>query len=260
MATTRRSRGIDIVNPIGRAFSDFYGNPLPSDTSDIEKWAQELLAVLDTNFNKLSQSIEGTGHDLQELEAGVVAEAVFDAANAFRAAEGYRDNFANLTAAATGGGNPSLQPFGPSGNVKQRRFGIGDSVYVVWHIDHDIKPGSTCFMHVHWSSDGTDLDPVAWEINYTFASRDAGDSGDYFPSDTTITIEDSSDGTAWRHKVSEDPVGIIVPSVDSLVIGEVKRVAPSTGTNSDDIFGLFVDIHYVSDRIATPNSAPDFYN
>lgn len=169
---------------------------------------------------------------------------------------GYKDNFANLTAAATGAGTPSLQPFGPSGVVKQRRFGINDSVYVVWHIDHDVAPGSTCFMHVHWTSNGVDTGPVRWQLNYTYAK---GHDQESFPADTTLELEQNGSGSAWRHMVLEDTTGMIIPEVDSLVVCEVKRITPSAGSNSDDIFGLFVDIHYLSDRQTTPQRAPDFY-
>lgn len=220
-------------------FSDFQRAPLPAVTLDLPAWGANLVSVLEENLQQIQNSLTGTGRDLGE--------------------EGWKDNFANLTAAATGSGSPSLQPFGPSGNAKQRRFGINDSVYVVWHIDHDIKPGSTCYIHVHWSSDGTDLDPVKWEVSFTTATRDSMTSTDYFPTDTVVGIEDSSDGTAWRHNVSEDTVGLTIPEIDSLVIAEVKRVSPSSGTNSDDVFGLFVDLHYQSDRDFTPSRSPDFY-
>ena len=170
---------------------------------------------------------------------------------------GWKDNFANLTAAATGAGTPSLQPFGPSGTVKQRRFGIGDSVYVVWHIDHDIIPDSTGYMHVHWTSDGVNTGLVAWQLSYTFSK---GHNQESFNTDTVLTLEEAAQGTAWRHMVTEDTTGFTLPEVDSLVVAEVKRVAPSTGSNSDDIFGLFVDIHYASDRETTPSRAPDFYD
>lgn len=198
--------------------------------------------------------------DLLAVGSGVGSGTSSGEVGATNADEGWKDNFANLTAAASGAGTPSLQPFGPSGNAKQRRFGIGDSVYVVWHINHDIKPESTAYMHMHWSTDGSDLDPVAWEFNYTVGTRDTTTSTDYFPADTTITIEDSSDGTAWRHKVSEDAVGFTIPPVDSIIVCEIKRVAPSAGTNSDGVFGIFADIHYQSDRDATPSRAPDFYS
>ena len=169
---------------------------------------------------------------------------------------GWKDNFANLTAAATGAGTPSLQPFGPTGTVKQRRFGINDSVYVVWHIDHDAAPGSQCYMHVHWSSNGVSTNTVKWQLSYTYAK---GHDQEAFSADTVLTLEQAGSGTAWQHMVLEDTVGMEIPEVDSLVICEVKRITNGGTENTDDIFGLFVDIHYLSDRETTPQRAPDFY-
>lgn len=171
---------------------------------------------------------------------------------------GYKDNFANLTAAATGAGTPTLAVFGPSGNVKQRKFAVGDSVYVVWHIDHDVAPDSTCFMHVHWSSDydGTNKDqPVKWQINYTYAK---GHQQETFPTETTLELTDTPTA-AWEHRIIEDTTGFTIPEVDSLVIAEVKRVTNGGTENNADTFGLFVDIHYLSDRSTTPQRAPNFY-
>lgn len=173
---------------------------------------------------------------------------------------GYRDNFANLTAAATGAGTPSLQAFGPSGNIKQRRFSIGDSVYVVWHINHDVVPDSTCFLHMHWTTDavGTQREqPVHWEINYTYAKGHS--QGDAFPADTTVTLIDTPTTTAWEHRVIEDTTGFTIPEVDSLVVAEIKRVTNGATENNSQVFGLFADIHYLSDRNTTVSRAPDFY-
>lgn len=169
---------------------------------------------------------------------------------------GWKDNFANLTAAATGSGAPSLQPFGPSGNAKQRRFGIGDSVYVVWHIDHDVQPESICHVHVHWATDGADTNTVKWEINYTFAK---GHDQEAFSTDAQVTLEEAASGTAWQHMITEDNTGFNIPEVDSLVVAEVRRITNGGTNNLDDVFGLFVDIHYQSDREHTYSRSPNFY-
>ena len=50
-------------------FTDYYGTPLPSDTEDLEKWAEELLAALDTNLSSIQKSINTIGDDLRQLRA-----------------------------------------------------------------------------------------------------------------------------------------------------------------------------------------------
>lgn len=188
--------------------------------------------------------------------AGARTWGTKDRISLFNRLYGWKDNFANLTEAAKGAGSPSMQPFGPSGTIQQRRFGIGDSVYVVWHINHDVSIGSDCFIHVHWTTDGTNTGLVAWDITYTVA---AGHNQEPFGTDTTISIEEVGSGTAWQHMITEDDTGFTIPEVDSLIVAEIKRVSPSTGSNSDDVFGIFADLHYLSDRETTPRRAPDFY-
>lgn len=172
--------------------------------------------------------------------------------------EGWRDNFASLVAAATGAGSPALTAFGPTGNIKQRAFGVGDSVYVTLHMNHDIKVGSTCYVHVHWSTDGTSTNSVKWQLSYTSATRNDS-SHDTFGADTVINIEDSPDGSAWEHIVSEDVTGFTIPTVDSLILMELKRVTNGGSENADTVYGLFVDIHYECELYGTKNRAPDFY-
>lgn len=52
-------------------FTDYYGTPLPSDTEDMQKWAQELLAALDVNLSNLEKSIHSIGDDLRQLRADI---------------------------------------------------------------------------------------------------------------------------------------------------------------------------------------------
>lgn len=66
MATQRRYRGTTITNPDGENFTPFYGTPLPERTEDIQEWARNLLAALDTNFAALEKSIQGIGEDLRQ--------------------------------------------------------------------------------------------------------------------------------------------------------------------------------------------------
>lgn len=170
---------------------------------------------------------------------------------------GWKDNFANLTAAATGAGTPSLTAFGPTGNIKQRAFGVNDSVYVVWHVDHDVAPGSTAYMHMHWTTSNTSPQPVHWQFNYTLAK---GHNQEAFPAETTLEIIGTPSGTPWQHMISEDTTGFTIPEVDSLIICEIKRVTNGGTDNPNIVFGLFADIHYLSDRDATPQRSPDFYS
>lgn len=170
---------------------------------------------------------------------------------------GWQDNLTALTAAATGAGTPSLQAFGPTGNIKQRRFAVGDSVYLSCHWTHELKPGGRAYPHVHWSSDGTDTAQVWWQVSYITA---AGFNQAAFGADTVVTLKEAGSGTAWQHMVIEDAVGILTPEVDSVTLMELKRVTNGGVDNADQIFGLFVDWHYqVGPYFGTAQRTPPFY-
>lgn len=169
---------------------------------------------------------------------------------------GWRDLRAALVASATGAGTPALAVFGTTGNIKQLSFGVGDSVYIAFHIDHDVKVGSTCYLHVHWSTNGTNTQPVKWQLSSVTA---AGHDTDNFGADVVLTLEEAAQGTAWRHMITEDATGTTIPEVDSLVIMELERITNGATENTDTVFGLFVDIHYQTDHYATKNRSPNFY-
>lgn len=170
---------------------------------------------------------------------------------------GWKDLRASLVASAKGAGTPTLAPFGPTGNINQLRFGVGDSVYLAVHWDHDVLPDTLCYPHVHWSTDGTSTNSVKWEIRLTTA---AGHNQANFPAETLIAVEEAAHGTAWRHMVTEDTVGITIPEVDALTIVELKRVTNGVSDNANAVFGLFMDFHYqTGPYYGTPNRAPNFY-
>jgi len=169
---------------------------------------------------------------------------------------GWRDLRMAVTGAATGGGAPAQTLFGPSPVIKQTSFGIGDSVYLACHVDHDILEGSTVYPHVHWSTSGTQVASVKWQLSYTFA---AGHNTANFPAPTVITVEQAAHGTAWRHMITEHPTGFVVPDIDSILLFELKRITNGATNNTNTVFGLFVDLHYQTGQYATKNRTPNFF-
>lgn len=171
-------------------------------------------------------------------------------------AYGWEDLKMNVSGAATGGGSPTQTVFGPSGNIKQIAFGVNDSVYLQAHVDHRIRVGSTSYLHVHWSSDGTNIQPVVWQLSYILAE---GYNTQAFPADTILTLTEAGSGVAWQHMIIEDAVGIPAPATDSLLLMELKRISNGGTDNSDTVYGLFVDLHFEVGQVATPNRSPNFF-
>lgn len=169
---------------------------------------------------------------------------------------GWRDLRAFVTALPSGSTAPSLASFGPSGIVQMYAFNLNDLTYLALHVDHDIKLGSTCYLHVHWSTSGTSTNSVVWEINYTIAS---GHNQSNYGINTTITLTGIPHGTAWRHMITEDSVGFPAPEPDSLILMRLRRISNGGSNNTNSVFGLFVDLHHEIQLPATPNRTPPFF-
>jgi hypothetical protein len=177
-----------------------------------------------------------------------------------RTAEGWSDLISPLSPVGVPAGFvPEYLPFGPSGLRREMAFAVGDYAYSrPMHVNHDVKPGGRAVCHVHWSSNGTSLEPVRWEFQI---SRALGHNQAYFTAETSYFVQQSSNGGAWRHMVAEMDLAdaLILTEPDELILVTLRRVANGGTENTDDVFGLLVDFHYESDRRTTPNKSPNFY-
>jgi len=171
----------------------------------------------------------------------------------------WEDNITSLLTGRPGASSPTLTAFGPSGTNQAYVFGVNDFIYTAgFHITHDIKVGSDVYPHVHWATDGTDANTVKWEMSFTYA---AGHNQAAFPADTVVTVEQAGSGIVWQHMITEvsDGDAFTAPEVDSIIMMRLRRVTNGGTDNSDDVFGVFVDLHYQKARLGTINKAPNFY-
>lgn len=195
----------------------------------------------------------------KNAEADAIWKKWFNSISNLFGGDLWDDNLTSLFTSRPGATSPTLTAFGPTGTNQQWAFGVNDFVYTAgFHITHDIKIGSKMYPHVHWTTDGIDTNTVKWELSFTYAK---GHQQEAFPADTVIEIEQAGSGTAWYHMISEvtDAQAFDAPEVDSLVIMRVRRITNGGTDNTDDVFGMFVDLHYQKDRFGTKNKAPDFY-
>lgn len=154
---------------------------------------------------------------------------------------------------------PVHQPFGPSGLRRELVFQVGDYAFVEpIHANHDIKIGGMFLAHVHWSTGGTDIQPVKWEFQI---SRAKGHNQEYFGAETSYFVTQTPVAGAWRHMVAEIPEinALILSEPDELFLITIRRVTNGGTDNAAQIFGLTVDAHYEADRDSTPNRLPNFY-
>jgi len=165
---------------------------------------------------------------------------------------------ASLVTSRPGATAPTLRAFGPTGNVQQLDFAVNDFVYTGLEIKHEIKPGSSIYPYIAWSTNGIDTNTVKWELSYTYAK---GHDQEAFPAETTINLEEAASGTAWQHMIiiATDAQSFTAPEVDSAIVMKVRRVTNGGTDNTDQAFGIFVGTYYQKDRFGTPQKSPDFY-
>ena len=176
-----------------------------------------------------------------------------------RTQSGWSDMTSSITAAGIPNANaPNMLAFGPSGLREEYQFDIGDYVFCQpFHVNHDIKPNGLAYVHVHWSTSGTQTNTVRWEFQISRARRGV----ENFGAPVSVFVEEAAHGTAWRHMVTEvllaDALTLIEP--DELILVTLRRVTNGGTNNTNSVFALTADFHYESDRIATPFRAAPFY-
>jgi len=172
---------------------------------------------------------------------------------------GWADITSNIEVRGVQATDPSWAQIG-SGPFYAYKFGVGDYVWMTYHVPHDFLPKAPIHFHTHWLTDGTDTNPLKWEFVYTYAT--GFDQAAFDPTGTTVTVEQAASGTAYQHMVRETdaiPIGIGEP--DGLIHVRVGRITNGATDNTDDVFMLTADIHYQTTGIkGTRNRIPGFYD
>jgi hypothetical protein len=170
--------------------------------------------------------------------------------------EGWRDMVSDIN--TRGQLVPTWSQMGSS-NFWAHKFAINDECWATFHVDHDYKPGTGVYLHVHWTSDNTSTNTVRWEFTYTIAK--GHNQSNFNLTGTVVTATGTPHGTAWRHYVTETAeITSSEIEPDSLIHVRIKRITNGGTDNTNGIFCLKTDAHYFADRLATPNKSPDFYS
>lgn len=157
-----------------------------------------------------------------------------------------------------------------SGVIRQYEFQVNDEAQLLFHMPHDYVPGTTIYIHAHWSHTASDVTggSVTWGFDLSHAK---GHDQEAFSTPITIVEIQNASTTQRQHMVCEAPASIsgggpnlldtdmIEP--DCLIIGRIRLVAnniTSTGPQPN-VFLHTVDIHYQSSGVGTKNRAPNFW-
>lgn len=170
---------------------------------------------------------------------------------------GWSDNIQSFVKGSAGAGAPALTTL--ANGARLYSFGNGDSVHVEFHTNHDLKPDSECFPHVHFAcADALSVgETIEWEVIYNLTKgHSQGES--VLNARTTLTLTYTATGSeiAGEHIVLESATGVALAEPDMVMLAEYKKTG---GTYTGTVYGIMGDLHYQTDRDSTINKVPNFY-
>jgi hypothetical protein len=174
---------------------------------------------------------------------------------------GWKDITAPVVARTTGPTAPTWAQVG-STIFWDYRIAIGNEFFSNFHIDHDYMPGGDVFLHVHWYSAGTAVQPVRWQIDYAIAKGHAQGADSVFNFETPFSVTlTQAPASQYQHMVTEMSASVPKDRLepDTIIKARFRRITNGATDNSDGIFGIMADCHFQTDRMATPQRAPNFY-
>lgn len=141
------------------------------------------------------------------------------------------------------------------------KFIIGKKAYLVFHVPHDYVPGSDIFIHVHFLTNyvGVNKDqPVKWQFTTAFAK--GYNRGAFNLGSPNVTTAEATPTQLYDHCIAENgAITLTDLEVDSLIMVELERITNGGTDNTDDVFVLTADVHYMSNDLATKDKNYPFY-
>ena len=121
--------------------------------------------------------------------------------------------------------------------------------------------GTVLYPHIHWTVDSDLVGTVRWGFEYTVAK---GHQQMAFGETVTVYVEQTTDGTPFKHYVAEvadvDAIPALNIEPDTIILCRVFRdAAHPNDTFDDQVFGICLDMHYQVAQAATPRKRPNFF-
>jgi hypothetical protein len=136
-------------------------------------------------------------------------------------------------------------------------------LWMSFHFNHDWAPGTPIYPHIHYSPFTDEASGVVrWGIEFSYSK---GHGQDVFPASQTVYLEQTVEANSqYKHYIVETADSAALENelfeVDGIIQMRIFRDgAHVNDTYAGNVAGLFVDIHYQSDRDTTVNKAPSFY-
>ncbi len=188
-------------------------------------------------------------------------------------AAGWRDMIGPISMQGTDQADPTPAAILNSGH-RAFKFVIGNHFSIVYHLNHDYRPGSPIYLHVHWCADGVDGNPVRWQFNVEYAQgfgRGRFDFSDNEGTQQILQIEEAPlaplalditpdvfDQLAHMTTECEVPIVRDVFEPDGILLVTLTRITNGAVDNQDGIFVFTSDAHYQVNGICTTARQPPF--
>lgn len=228
-----------------------------TDSLDVRRWTSYPPRPYDGLTAWLENSISG----VQVSGIHIYEDGTWQLLVPIRLDTNWKDNVADLTLAkSVGAGAPSYIPLNGSNYLIPDMTGSPiRRLQIAFHTNHDIKQGSYAWPHVHWTTNGNNSGTVTWRLSH---QRALGHDQANFPVASNIDIAQTvAPAAAWRHFIAEGTVAgtqaLQLVEPDELIVMTLELLSNTIPT--DAICGLYVDLHYESERDGTKNKAPGFY-
>lgn len=176
-----------------------------------------------------------------------------------QANQGWVDIIGQIVPFPVGAGRPTFTAWNaPHGAFYGWNYGIGDSLMWRGHVPHGVNAATGTVMHIHTFVDGTSVQPLRFEFEWSYAKGYAVQSpraGTAFSTPQIVTVTQTPTGTPKDHMIIEMAVPILVDELepDALIVMVVRRVTNGGTDNPDPVFVEFTDPHIILDTFHSTN-------
>lgn len=167
---------------------------------------------------------------------------------------------ANIFVDGTKSTNPRWEEIGTSGFYAYK-VAINKEAWGSFVIPHSYKPGGNLYLHLNFTTDGTDTRSVKWRFDYSIMkSHNQATGTDLFPA-TTMYIEQQPPGVAFKHISAMAPTTLVLTNAEPGAVCHIKitRVTNGVSDNTDSVFGMSMNCQFEIDRVGTLNRHPNYY-
>lgn len=135
--------------------------------------------------------------------------------------------------------------------------------WITFHLNHDYALGTPILPHLHWSVNTTNTGSVRWGFEWTIAKGHQQATGSIFEATSLHYVTTNiTEPSQYKHFVSEfayaDGIVSSLLEPDAMLLFRIFRDSPND-TFPNSVFLLTSDLHYQSERFATKNRAPNFF-